>query len=131
MIGGGAIGVASAHYLQRSGWEVTLIDRGEIGHGCSYANSCLIVPSHSRPLPGPGVLGQALRWMRRRDSPFYLRPRLDPGLLRWAWQFRRFCRPEAAEHGFQALLALSRASLALFEELAQTPGLDFFYQRKG
>ncbi|MBI2878486.1 MAG: FAD-dependent oxidoreductase [Candidatus Rokubacteria bacterium] len=131
VIGGGAIGVASAHYLEGTGWEVTLLDRGEIGRGCSYGNSCLIVPSHSHPIPGPGVLGQALRWMLRRDSPFYVRPRLDPGLLRWAWQFRGFCRPEAAARGFEALLALSRASLPLFEELARTPGIDFFYQRKG
>lgn len=130
VIGGGAIGVASAHYLYHSGWEVTLVERGEIGHGCSYGNACLIVPSHSHPLPGPGVIRQAIRWMAQKDSPFYVRPRLDPGLLRWAWQFRRFCRPEAAERGFHALLALSRASLELFEELARS-GLDFFYQRKG
>ena len=113
VIGGGGIGVASAYYLNRSGWDVTLVDKGELGHGCSYGNSCLIVPSHSDPIPGPGVIGQALRWMGRRDSPFYVRPRLDPSLLRFFWQFRRYCKPTAAERGFRALLGLSRASLEL------------------
>ncbi|MBI4561260.1 MAG: FAD-dependent oxidoreductase, partial [Candidatus Rokubacteria bacterium] len=44
VIGAGAIGVAAAYYLQSSGWRVTLVDRGDVGHGCSYANACLIVP---------------------------------------------------------------------------------------
>lgn len=131
VIGGGAIGVCSAYFLSLAGWDVTLVDRGEIGHGCSYGNACLIVPSHSHPLPGPGVVGRALRWMVRRDSPFYIRPRLDRDLLRWAWQFRRYCTPEASHRGFDALLALSRASLALYEDLARTPDLEFFFRRAG
>jgi len=131
VIGGGGIGVASGYYLARAGWDVTLIDRGEIGHGCSFANACLIVPSHSDPIPGPGVIGQTLRWMGRRDSPFYLRPRLDPGLLRWSLRFRRYCNARAASHGFHALLGLSRASLELYEELTRTGEASFFFERKG
>ncbi|MFQ5790381.1 MAG: NAD(P)/FAD-dependent oxidoreductase [Acidobacteriota bacterium] len=131
VIGGGAIGIASAYYLTRSGWQVMVVDRGEIGRGCSYGNSCLISPSHAYPLPGPGVLGQAFRWMLRKDSPFYVRPRLDPGLLRWAWRFRRFCNSDDEEKGHRALLRLSQASLELFEELLRTREADFFYQRRG
>lgn len=131
VIGGGAIGVCSAYYLSLAGWQVTLVDRGEIGRGCSYGNACLIVPSHSHPLPAPGVFGQALRWMGRRDSPFYIRPRLDLGLLRWAWQFRRYCTHDAARRGFDALLRLSRASLQLYEELARSAAFDFFFRRQG
>ena len=131
VIGGGGIGVASAFYLNRSGWEVTLVDKGELGHGCSYGNSCLIVPSHSDPIPGPGVIGQALRWMGRRDSPFYVRPRLDPSLLHFFWQFRRYCKASAAERGFRALLSLSRRSLELFEELIEHGDAKFFFERQG
>ena len=131
MIGGGAIGVASAYYLGRSGWQVTVVDSGEIGRGCSYGNSGLITPSHSHPLPGPGVVRQAIHWMLQRDSPFYVRPRLDPAFLSWGWRFRRYCSSEASEQGFQALLRLGRASLQLYDELAQTHSLDFFYQNKG
>ena len=131
VIGGGAIGVCSAYYLSLAGWQVTLVDRGEIGRGCSYGNACLIVPSHSHPLPAPGVVAQGLRWMTRRDSPFYIRPRLDPAVFRWAWQFRRYCTAEAAHRGFEALLHLSRASLQLFDELARSADLEFFFRRTG
>jgi len=131
VIGGGAVGVASAYFLHQTGWQVTVVDRGEIGRGASYGNACLITPAHSHPLPGPGVLGQAVRWMLRRDSPFYIKPRLDPEFLRWAWRFRGFCTRDAAARGSDALRALSRMSIDLFEELGHAPEPGFFYQRKG
>ncbi len=123
--------MASAYFLSQSGWQVTLVEQGQIGRGCSYANAGLIVPSHSHPLPGPGVIRQALRWMLRKDSPLYVRPQLRPGFFSWAWQFRRFCREDAAERGFHALLGLSRAGLALHDTLAQTLLPGFVYQRGG
>jgi len=131
VIGGGAVGVASAYYLHQTGWQVTVVDRGEIGRGASYGNACLITPAHSHPLPGPGVLGQAARWMFRRDSPVYIKPRLDLEFLRWAWRFRRFCTRDAAARGSDALRALSRMSIDLFEEFGHAPEPGFFYQRKG
>ncbi len=87
VIGGGAIGIASAYYLSQSGWQVTVVDSGEIGWGCSYGNACLIVPSHSHPLPAPGVMGQALRFLLKKDSPFYIKPRFAPESFHWSWSF--------------------------------------------
>lgn len=131
VVGAGAIGVACAHFLSRSGWGVTLIDRGEVGGGCSRANSSLIVPCHSRPLPGPGVVAEGLRHLTRRDSPLYIRPRADPGLLRWLWEFRRASTREAAERGFTAMADLGRASLEAFEELVRTGEASFPFERRG
>ena len=51
---------------------------GEIGSGASHGNMGLIVPSHSVPLAAPGVVTQGLKWMFDPDSPFYIKPRLDP-----------------------------------------------------
>lgn len=130
VVGGGAIGIAAAYYLSRSGWRVTLLERDQIGHGCSYGNCCLIVPSHSEPLPKPGLSREALRWMLSAEGPIHLRPRVDRRFLRWAWRFRRSCNAEVAQHGFEALLSLSRASLDLFDELRDN-GVDFLYRREG
>lgn len=131
IIGGGAIGVAAAYYLTRDGWQVTIVDGQDIGRGCSYGNAGLIVCSHPQPLPAPGVIRQALGWMRQPDSPFFVKLRLDAGFLRWLWEFRGFCRQEAVEHGTRALLALTRASAPLFDELTTNDGIDFFYRREG
>ena len=131
VIGAGAVGVASAYYLQRAGFTVTVVDQGDVGRGCSYGNSCLIVPSHSDPLPGPGVIGQALRFLLSSTSPFYIRPRLDPSLLSFFWQFRKYCNRQSAERGFEALAGLSRASLALYQELTLSKDADFYFRREG
>ncbi|MGH9322874.1 MAG: NAD(P)/FAD-dependent oxidoreductase [Vicinamibacteria bacterium] len=131
VIGAGAIGMASAYFLQKSGFAVTVVDRGGVGRGCSYGNSCLIVPSHSEPIPGPGVISQGLRYLLARTSPFYIRPRIDPGLAAWTWKFRKYCNHEAAARGFHALVGLSRESLALYEELVKNKEADFFFERRG
>jgi D-amino-acid dehydrogenase len=129
VIGGGAIGVASAYYLGQSGWQVTVIDSGEVGKGCSYGNLCLITPCHSHSIAGPGVIAQAIRWMLKGDSPFFIRPSYAPKLIGWGLRFRRYCTKDAAHIGFDALVSLSRLSLELYVELSQK--LDFFFERKG
>ena len=131
VIGAGAVGMASAYYLQRAGFAVTVVDRGDVGRACSYGNCCLIVPSHSDPLPGPGVIREALRFLLSSTSPFYIRPRLDPGLAAFLWQFRKHCNRESAERGFHALVGLSRESLALYQELTASMEADFFFRREG
>jgi D-amino-acid dehydrogenase len=123
--------MASAYYLQRAGFAVTVVDQGDVGRGCSYGNCCLIVPSHSEPLPGPGVVGQALRFLLSSTSPFYVRPRLDPALAAFCWRFRKHCNRESAERGLEALVGLSRASLALYQELTASKEADFFFRSEG
>ena len=79
IVGGGAIGVCSAYYLNATGRDVALVDKGDICSGCSYGNGGLVVPSHSIPLSAPGVVSQSLKWMLNPESPFYIKPRLGPG----------------------------------------------------
>jgi D-amino-acid dehydrogenase len=126
VVGGGAIGISCAYFLQRSGFDITVVERDRVGRGCSYANCGLIVPSHSQPLPGPGVVREGLRHLTRRDSPFAIRPR--PQLARWLLSFWGACRPEVYRRGSEALVALSEASLELFDEL---DGVAEFGFRRG
>ena len=50
IIGGGIIGLSSAFYLKRSGWDVTVLDKGDFTDNCSYGNCGYICPSHFIPL---------------------------------------------------------------------------------
>ena len=93
VIGGGVIGVSSAYYLALDGWEVTLLEKGEICAGSSYGNAGLIVPSHLVPLAAPGVWWQGVKWMLNSESPFYIKPRASLELARWLWRFRAACTP--------------------------------------
>ena len=131
IVGGGAIGVCSAYYLNAAGREVALVDKGDICSGCSYGNGGLVVPSHSIPLSAPGVVSQSLKWMLNPDSPFYIKPRLDRDLISWLWHFRRACNETHVARATPVIRAMNMASVALFEEMAAIEGMDFGFEKKG
>lgn len=97
VVGAGVIGLFGALHARRRGFEVTVVDReGPERTTTSYGNAGLVVPSHLVPLAQPGAVAQGLRWMFDPESPFYVRPTLDPELLAWGWRFWRASTPERA-----------------------------------
>ncbi len=131
IIGGGAVGVCAAYYLREAGYGVTLVDRGEIGSGVSHGNMGLVVPSHSVPLAAPGVPVRGLKWMFNPDSPFYIKPRLDPSLIRWLWEFWKASSEGRMRRAIPLIRDLSLRSLSLFDELNGLDGVDFDYHQRG
>jgi D-amino-acid dehydrogenase len=126
VVGGGAIGAATALELTRRGAQVVLLERGPaLASGCSAGNAGLICPSHSTPLSNPAAVRNGLRSMLTRDSPFYLKPRLAaaPWLARFLLAARR------ADEGARVIRELSIASLALHAELARE--IDTGFERRG
>lgn len=117
VVGGGIVGVCIADALARAGANVVVIDRGEIGRGCSQANAGWVTPSFAMPLPRPGLLWPALRWMADADSPFHIHPRPTPSLLRWLLGFSLAMSLGRFERGTSALVALSRYSLDAYGEM--------------
>jgi D-amino-acid dehydrogenase len=131
VIGGGIVGVCAAYFLAWAGRDVVLLEKDEVGAGSSYGNAGLAGPSHSIPLAAPGVPAKALRWMLDPESPFYIKPRLDPQLLLWLWRFWRAANPEHTRRALPILRQLGFLSIGLFEELAAKHDLDFQYAQHG
>lgn len=130
IIGGGVIGLCTAHYAAKRGHRVTVIERLPREHdGCSFGNAGMVVPSHFIPLAAPGVVMLALRWMWNPESPFCMRPRLDWDLLSWSWRFLRTSTREHVRRAAPLIRDLSFASRACFGELAET--LDFGLVKRG
>jgi D-amino-acid dehydrogenase len=131
VVGSGVIGTACAYYLMRSGWKVSLIDRGELAGGSSHANCGFVCPSHVLPLAEPGMIGKALKSLLQRNSPFAIKPRLDPALWSWLLHFARRCNERdmiEAGHGIQPLLL---SSLELYQQLVASESLDCEFQTRG
>jgi D-amino-acid dehydrogenase len=131
IIGGGIIGLSSAYYLQKSGWNVTVLDNSEVNINCSYGNLGMIVPSHFVPLASPGIVAQGLRWMLNSKSPFYVRPSLNFDLLSWGLKFIKHANVQHVEKAAQPLLQLNLYSKKLYEELNNQTGFDFGLEKKG
>jgi D-amino-acid dehydrogenase len=122
IVGGGAVGACCALELARRGAQVTLLERGpELAAGCSAGNAGLVCPSHGTPISNPTALKNGLRWMWKRDSPFYLRPR--PAVLPWLARFARAA--PGWEHGATAIRDLSIPSLELHAQLGEEFGTSF------
>ena len=115
VLGGGAIGLATALALLEGGRGVRVIEAGTVGGATSHGNCGTITPSHAPPLAAPGVVAQALRWMFTPDAPLYLKPRVDPALWHWLLRFAVRCNPRDWRQSTQARAALlndARARLA-------------------
>jgi D-amino-acid dehydrogenase len=119
IIGGGVIGGFTAYYLLEGGWSVTVVDKDRFGQGASSGNCGLIVPNHILPLNSPGTLIKALKWMWSKDSPLYVRPRWDIGLIKWFCQFARHARPKAVLNTATGRHALLRSSFKLYPEFVR------------
>jgi len=131
IIGGGVIGLCTAHYCQARGHRVTVVERApQQRDGCSYGNAGMVVPSHFIPLAAPGMVRLGLKWMWNPESPFYVKPRLSWDLLSWGWRFWRAANARRVARAAPLLRDMQFASRALFEELA-AQGHEFGLVTKG
>jgi D-amino-acid dehydrogenase len=131
VVGGGVVGCACAHFLRQAGTEVTLLDQGTVGGGCSHANCGFVCPSHILPLAGPGVLGKSLWMLLHRDSPLKIRFRFDPELWRWLIHFALRCNRRHMLEAGHALAALLNSSRALYGEMIRDARLDVEWEERG
>jgi D-amino-acid dehydrogenase len=128
ILGAGVIGLSTALYCARRGMKVTIIDqKPHQRDGCSFGNAGMIVPSHFIPLAAPGMVALGLKWMWNPESPFYIKPRLDAGLVTWGM---RFFKAATKRHVAAAAPVLRDFSL-LSRECFETIGLDFGLVKRG
>lgn len=132
VIGAGINGLCTAYYLQKKGYDVTLVDQGEERDlNCSYGNAGLIVPSHIVPMASPGVITQGLKWMLNSRSPFYIKPRWNRDLFRWIRLFRKNCTKEHVNRSSELLYSLNLQSLQLYKKIISEEKLTVDLEEKG
>lgn len=131
ILGAGVIGLSCAYFLAKAGRDVTILDQAYIGSGASWGNCGTITPSHAPPLAKPGMVRQALTWMVQSDAPFYIRPRFDPVLWRWLWQFARRCNWADFEQALAGKARLLLQSRRLLAELIRGEGIECEFQERG
>ncbi|WP_454260057.1 NAD(P)/FAD-dependent oxidoreductase [Pseudoxanthomonas mexicana] len=131
IIGGGAIGLATALALLDAGRGVRILEAGAVGGGASHGNCGTITPSHAPPLAAPGVVAQALRWMFTPDAPLYLKPRVDPALWHWLLRFAARCNPRDWRQSTQARAALLNDARARLADWVSRYGLQCEFEEEG
>lgn len=131
IVGAGVIGLCSAYYLQKEGYEVTVIERGDITDGCSFGNMGYISPSHFIPLASPGIIAEGIRHMLSSSSPFYIKPRLNWDLLQWGYHFWRNCNTATVKRNAPHLNNILHLSRYLINDMRDEIGDTFEMEEIG
>lgn len=116
IIGGGIIGITCAYELSQRGAKVTVIDKGEIGLGCSYGNAGWVTPCFAMPLPMPGMLLKSIGWLMDPESPLYIKPTMSPVLFQWLMRFLRSMNKPLMLQSIKSLVEISQYSLETYTQ---------------
>lgn len=126
IIGSGLIGVTSAYFLSRRGWEVTVLDRQDgPAQETSLANGSLLTPSMPEPWNAPGSWRVLLASIGRSDSPLQLRVKALPHLAGWGATFLRNSSRERYERNSIKNLKLALHSLEVLQRLRQEIDIEY------
>jgi D-amino-acid dehydrogenase len=131
IIGGGINGLFSAYYLQKKGYDVTIIEQGDLSDSCSHGNAGMIVPSHIIPLAAPGMIAKGLKWMLSSTSPFYVRPRMSGSLVKWGWLFYKNSTDAHVQKTIPVLRDISLLSKTLYQDFQSQNHFDFGWEEHG
>jgi len=126
IVGGGIIGLGLRARDPRAGHA-----RGRAGRArasapahraATPAGSCR--PSRCRS-PRPGCWRPACARPLRPHGALVIRPTLETAWLRWLWQFRRQCRPEAFRRGLLAHVRAQPPLRSRSSTLTRVEGIEF------
>ncbi|MEM9301332.1 MAG: FAD-dependent oxidoreductase [Pseudomonadota bacterium] len=131
VIGGGAVGLSCAVYLQEAGLAVTVIEPGDPGAQTSWGNCGLIEPSHADPQTQPAALLTALTTAWRRDAPLRIPFPANARRASWLARFAAHCTTRHRNHARAARFALLVHSRNAVESLFAGDDNGSAYVRRG
>jgi D-amino-acid dehydrogenase len=132
VLGAGVIGVTTAWFLNKSGHEVTVVDRQPgAGLETSFANGGQISVSHAEPWANPSAPLKALKWLAQEDAPLLFR--LRPDLRQWLWglSFLRECMPARTRRNIRQIVTLGLYSRATLQSLRAETGIEYDQLTRG
>lgn len=131
VVGGGIVGMSCAVELARLGNAVTVLDKGRVGHGCSFGNAGWMTPCFAMPLAMPGMFFKSIKWLLNPESPLYIKPQPSRLLAQWMWYFLRAMNQKQAQTAIESLVLMSQISLREYEALAQRYPGETGFDRQG
>ena len=122
VIGAGIVGTCSALYLQREGFDVTLIERKQPGEACSHGNAGNLGIASCVPYSTPGMLFKVPKLLLDPSGPLAVGPVHFFKALPWFWRFIRAGKHERVEEISDALRSLMARLKDAYDPLIQAAG---------
>jgi D-amino-acid dehydrogenase len=131
VIGIGIIGVMSALYLQNAGKSVTFLERGEIARGASAGNAGILAFPEIIPIPAPGIIKKAPKWLIDPLGPLSVPPAYALKIAPWLWRFWKASSPDRFRHGLNVQIAMMALTAREMQAIADMPELSRFITNTG
>src|SRR5690606_5405119 len=106
VIGAGIVGVSSAAFLQREGFDVTIVDKLDPGFGTSFGNAGSVSPSAILPVAMPGMMKKLPGWLLDPLGPLTIRWSYLPFITPWLLRFLKHATREEVERVATAMRTL-------------------------
>ena len=126
VVGAGIVGICSAYFLKKSGFQVTLIDKEKPGTMTSFGHACSFADYANVPVNYPGLLWDIPSMLLRKDGPlavdfFYIIKNLP-----WAINFLKNCRKEKVDEIATSLTNLLKHSQLSYDEIFEDVNVKEF-----
>ena len=69
VVGAGIVGICTSYFLQKSGFNVTLIDKEQPGTMTSYGHACTFADYANVPVNSPSLFFEIPQMLLKKDSP--------------------------------------------------------------
>lgn len=132
IVGAGIIGLTSAWYLKKAGYDVTILEKNAgPSLGASYANGGMLSVGHSAPNNKPGILKTVWENLFSKTPFMKVKPDFSFHQTRWGIQSLLQATPDNFTENQVRMLNLAKLSRgALYEILAEHP-IEFDHKKGG
>lgn len=129
VLGAGVIGVTTAYYLAKLGYQVTVIDRQKgPALETSFGNAGQITPGYSCPWAAPGIPLKAMKWIFQSHAPLAIQITRERFQYQWMLQMLGQCNAQSYQINKEQMVRISQFSRDCFDQIRQE--IDFHYDAR-
>ncbi len=131
VVGAGLVGLASALYLQQTGYRVTMFDRGAPGEGASYGNGGVVALGSILPVGVPGIAAKVPGMLMDPLGPLTIRWGYAAQIAPWLMRMMRHISREEVTRISGALASINLAAIDDYLPLLEEAGASDLLARAG
>ncbi len=132
VLGAGVIGVTTAYFLARSGYEVTVIDKNwSVGMGCSRSNGGQLSYSHIETWAAKASFSAIVKAAFTPSSFLSMPNFFERDFLTWLYKFYQNSAEQKAKNNSKKLFSLSSFSKEALAEIIKEENIEFNYKKSG
>ncbi len=131
IIGAGVVGLSTALWLQKAGYQVTLIDKELPGMGTSFGNAGLFADYARLPFARFSMMRKMPGLLMDNSSPLSMHSSYIPSLLPYGWRFFKACFADNYAKGKAALSQLHQHTVPADETLLRMSNAQDLIRAEG